>query len=150
MTIERKVGMGIAGQPSGGPTDVAEVFSTYLYTGNGSSGQTIDNGIDLAGEGGLVWLKLRDASDGHLRDDTERGANKYLSSNTNYGETNQGSKLTSFNSNGFTYGGYASGNDVVSFTFRKKSGFFDCVTYSGNGVAGMTVEIGRASCRERV
>ena len=35
MTIERKVGMGIAGQPSGA-TDVADVFSTHLYTGNGT------------------------------------------------------------------------------------------------------------------
>ena len=46
MTIERKVGMGIAGQPSGGATDVAEVFSTYLYTGTGGA-QSINNGIDL-------------------------------------------------------------------------------------------------------
>jgi hypothetical protein len=141
MTIERKVGMGIAGQPSGA-TDVAEVFSTHLYTGTGSAGQTIDNGIDLAGKGGLVWLKLRDAIDGHLIYDTERGANKYLSSNTNYGETNQGSKLTSFNSNGFTYGGYASGYDVVSWTFRKKEKFFDVVTWTGNDVSGRTIAHG--------
>ena len=43
MTIERKVGMGIAGQPSGGATDVAEVFSTYLYTGNAGV-NAINNG----------------------------------------------------------------------------------------------------------
>ena len=133
--------MGIAGQPSGA-TDVAEVFSTHLYKGTGSAGQTIDNDIDLAGKGGLVWLKLRDAIDGHLLYDTERGANKYLSSNTNYGETNQGSKLTSFNSNGFTYGGYASGYEVASWTFRKKEKFFDVVTWTGNGVAGRTVAHG--------
>ena len=35
---------------------VEDVFSTFLYTGNGST-QTITNGIDLAGEGGLVWNK---------------------------------------------------------------------------------------------
>ena len=35
---------------------VDDVVSSYLYTGNGST-QTITNGIDLAGEGGLVWLK---------------------------------------------------------------------------------------------
>ena len=40
------------------PLEVEEVFSTYLYTGNGST-QTITNGIDLAGEGGLVWIKKR-------------------------------------------------------------------------------------------
>jgi len=30
-----------------------------LYDGN-NSGQTITNGIDLSGEGGLVWTKARD------------------------------------------------------------------------------------------
>ena len=39
---------------------VEDVFSTYLYTGNGTT-QTITNGIDLAGEGGMVWLKNRGA-----------------------------------------------------------------------------------------
>ena len=52
MTIERKVGMGIAGQPSGGPTDVAEVFSTYLYDGVATGQMYVQNGIDLASEGG--------------------------------------------------------------------------------------------------
>jgi hypothetical protein len=37
---------------------IEDVFSTYLYTGNGTT-QTITNGIDLAGEGGLVWIKSR-------------------------------------------------------------------------------------------
>lgn len=34
------------------PIYVEDVFSTYLYTGNGST-QTITNGIDLAGKGGV-------------------------------------------------------------------------------------------------
>ena len=37
---------------------IEDVFSTYLYTGNAST-QTITNGIDLAGKGGLVWTKER-------------------------------------------------------------------------------------------
>lgn len=35
-----------------------DVFSTYLYTGTGTT-QTINNGIDLAGKGGMVWTKAR-------------------------------------------------------------------------------------------
>jgi hypothetical protein len=35
---------------------IEDVFSTYLYTGTGST-QTITNDIDLAGKGGLVWQK---------------------------------------------------------------------------------------------
>ena len=64
MTIERKVGMGIAGQPTGGAVNVADVFSTYLYTGTDAT-HVINNGIDLAGEGGLVWTKARHVSYGH-------------------------------------------------------------------------------------
>jgi hypothetical protein len=42
------------------PTYIEDVFSTWLYTGNGST-QTITNGIDLDGEGGLVWIKDRNS-----------------------------------------------------------------------------------------
>ena len=42
-----------------------DCFSTWLYTGNGST-QTITNGIDLAGKGGLVWTKKRSASAFHV------------------------------------------------------------------------------------
>ena len=43
---------------TGEVTNVENVFSTHLYTGTNSA-QTITNGIDLAGEGGLVWMKSR-------------------------------------------------------------------------------------------
>jgi len=42
---------------AGGGLDVDDVFSTYLFEGNGSAygsvSQTITNGIDHAGEGGI-------------------------------------------------------------------------------------------------
>ncbi len=40
---------------------VDDLFSTYLYKGNATA-RSINNGIDLAGEGGLVWSKTRDLS----------------------------------------------------------------------------------------
>ena len=40
--------MAAAGAAGGDATDVADVFSTYLYEGTGST-QTITNGIDLSG-----------------------------------------------------------------------------------------------------
>ena len=146
MTIERKVGMGIAGQPSGGAADVAEVFSTYLYTGTGAT-RTITNGIDLAGEGGLVWIKGRNQVYSHQIFDTERGATQRLEADGTGGQVAKTNSLTSFNSNGFSLGSendVNSGNpyDFASFTFRKKSGFFDCVTYSGNGVHGRAIAHG--------
>ena len=132
--------MGIAGQPSGS-TDVAEVFSTTLYTGN-STARSINNGIDLDGEGGLVWVKDRDAGKWHKLADTERGANKLLFSNEADMESTVANTITGFNSNGFSLGvgGTGNNNDVnttgtkyASWTFRKKKKFFDIVTYSGNG-----------------
>ena len=39
-------------------TYVDDVFSTFLYDGTGSA-QSINNGIDLSGEGGLAWIKSR-------------------------------------------------------------------------------------------
>ena len=141
MSIEKKL-LGIS--PSGGSAaDVAEVFSTYLYTGNGST-QTITNGIDLAGEGGLVWIKNRNASSGdHWIFDTERGVGRGLITHSTSGQTSvNNNSLKTFNSNGFYLGDYAGVNttsDMVSWTFRKKEKFFDVVTYTGNYTAGRTV-----------
>jgi len=148
MTIERKVGMGIAGQPSGS-TDVAEVFSTDFYDGSSSS-QTINNGIDLAGEGGMVWQKLRvhptppDGQDHYLRDTVRGGGHRLYSNKTNAESGDDGGM--SPNSNGFSIGsgtaGSLNGAKYVSWTFRKKKKFFDIVTYTGNGVAGREIPHG--------
>jgi hypothetical protein len=70
-----------AGAAGGDGAYIEDVFSTYLYTGNGST-QTITNGIDLAGEGGLVWIKRRDGADSHAIGDTARGSQKLIRSNT--------------------------------------------------------------------
>ena len=136
MTTEKKL-LGIS--PSGGATDVADVFSTYLYTGNNST-QTITNGIDLAGEGGLVWIKVRESNggeDSHRLYDTERGVGNSLRSDSTSATQTQSNSLGAFNSNGFYLNGAylgtnGNGYDYASFTFRKKSAFFDCVTFSGN------------------
>jgi hypothetical protein len=125
------------------PTYIEQIFSTFLYTGNGST-QTITNGIDLAGKGGLVWTKRRDASQSHGIWDTSRGANNQLFSDLTAGNNVVTDRLNSFNSSGFTVGSNASGPNIssatyASWTFRKQPKFFDVVTYTGNGVAGHTI-----------
>ena len=45
---------------------VDDVFSIDSWVGNGGSSQTKTNGIDLAGEGGLVWSKRVVGSHEHL------------------------------------------------------------------------------------
>jgi hypothetical protein len=122
---------------------VEDVFSTYLYTGTGSA-QTITNGIDLDGEGGLVWIKKRGSGAlKHLLYDTERGIYKDLNTNDTSAEDSASNNLTAFNSNGFSIGDgseVSSSSDTrASWTFRKAEKFFDVVTYTGNGVAGRTV-----------
>ena len=116
--------------------NVEEVFSTYLYNGTGAT-QSITNGIDLSGEGGMVWLKLRSQNlfDNSVYD-TERGAAERVVPNSTAEEFPRSSGLTSFNSDGFTLGGAGDENenneDLVSWTFRKAPKFFDVVTYTGN------------------
>jgi hypothetical protein len=118
------------------PTYVDDVFSTYLYTGNGGT-QTITNGIDLAGKGGLVWIKGRSGATDHALYDTARGATKDLVSNSAGIETTQSTGLTAFTASGFTVGALAKINTnadtYVSWAFREQPKFFDVVTYTGNG-----------------
>jgi hypothetical protein len=117
---------------------IEDVFSTYLYTGNAST-QTIVNGIDLSGKGGLVWLKPRAGTYGtlsHSLFDTLRGAGNYLSSNTTDAQVAAGTRLTAFNSNGFTLDSSAYNqpdSTYASWTFLEQPKFFDVVTYTGTG-----------------
>ena len=116
------------------PAYIEEVFSTYLYTGNETS-QTINNGIDLAGKGGLVWIKKRNASAFHILSDTARGIYNYLQSDSTDAQISNTGYVTAFNSDGFSIGGGGNINydNLVSWTFREQPKFFDVVTYTGNG-----------------
>jgi len=121
------------------PAYIEDVFSTYLYTGNGAT-QTITNGIDLAGKGGLTWFKSRASVSNHFLFDSARGTNKYLRSQlVNAEGTSTSDWISSFNSNGFSLGSNAflntSDESMVSWTFRKQPKFFDVVTYTGTGAA---------------
>jgi hypothetical protein len=115
---------------------VEDVFSTTLYTGN-SSTQTITNGIDLAGKGGLVWIKGRTTAFQHVLADTVRGPTKYLQSNSTSTEATAPNTVPSFSASGFTAGTdnqvNLSGDSFVSWTFREQPKFFDVVTYTGDG-----------------
>jgi hypothetical protein len=145
MTVERY----LMEAKKGEAVYVEDVFSTYLYTGNGAT-RTITNGIDLAGKGGLVWIKQRSGSQDHTIFDTARGVNNYIRSNSTGAQNSGGTYtdlLTAFSTTGFTLGadastaGFvnASGQTYASWTFRDQPKFFDVVTYTGNGVAGRQI-----------
>ena len=143
----KKLASGAAGAAGGAEAlNVEDVFSTYLYEGTGAT-QSITNGIDLAGEGGLIFFKDRTATANWAAFDTERGVQKRLIPNaTNAEYTANGTTvdmLSAFNSDGFTLGSHltanTNGSDFASWTWRKAPKFFDVVTYTGNGTAGKTV-----------
>jgi hypothetical protein len=124
---------------SAAPVYIEDVFSTWLYTGNDST-QTITNGIDLSGKGGLIWLKKRSNTSIHGLWDTARGGTKRLNTSAADAETTLVDSFT-FNSDGFTipaggssYLNESSANTYTSWTFREQPKFFDIVTYSGDSV----------------
>ena len=138
----------LLGEGAGGgiPNYIEDVFSTYLYTGNGST-QTITNGIDLSTKGGLVWFKARDTATSHNLIDSVRGINKYLRSDTTSAEATNGVGygIASFNTTGFsldppwTSSTNTTSTNYASWTFRKQKKFFDVVTYTGTGSTPQTI-----------
>jgi hypothetical protein len=122
---------------SGDANYIEDVFSTYLYTGNGTS-QTITNGIDLSTEGGLVWIKDRTLVENHNLFDTARGAGYSLISNETGGQGSfDGQRLSAFTTSGFSVGSRNAVNinasKFASWSFREQPKFFDVVTYTGTG-----------------
>jgi hypothetical protein len=129
-------GLGLAGGAISAKTYVDDVFSTFLYYGT-SGNQIIPNGIDLDGEGGLIWIKARDAGRSHSLTDTVTGIDKNLICNNQNQQATDADRIIAKSANGFTL--YGDGTNVnyanekyVSWTFRKAPGFFDVVTYNGD------------------
>ena len=118
------------------PNYIEDVFSTYLYTGNGAT-QTITNNIDLSTKGGLVWLKGRSLGYSNYLFDTVRGAGNSIYSNLQNAQASSATTLTAFGLTGFSIGSESDINEnattYVSWTFREQPKFFDVVTYTGTG-----------------
>jgi len=117
-------------------TYVDDVFSSYLWKGNATA-RSINNGIDLSGEGGMTWIKSRSVVKGNILNDTVRGAGNRLGSNDYSASASGTAWLSAFNSNGFSIGTDGDVNEnnetFSSWSFRKAPGFFDVVTFTGNG-----------------
>jgi len=131
-------------------TDVDEVFSTYLYTGTGAQ-QTINNGLDLLNEGGLVWHKARTAAtnNDHSLFDSETFTGSTFPVVQRAWESNVAGSLATrqpgftFTSTGFTTTSSgrsdSSGIDYVTWSFRRAPKFFDVVNYTGDGNTSKTI-----------
>ncbi len=120
---------------SGGGVEPEDVFSIDEYTGNDTS-KTIDNGIDLSGEGGFVIIKRADSTAQTSKIfDTARGTGKYITFQVP-AQVTDSATLTSFNSNGFTVGSDTLVNtnlgEYLAVTFREFEGFMDIISWAGN------------------
>jgi len=125
------------------------VFDSHLYTGTGNS-TTITNGIDLAGEGGMVWIKWTSGGaysvESHCLMDTERSSG---SASDQYGTftpflrpnqdvAQQNAYYLNFNSDGYEIDAasslvnHDSGGQYVGWTFGKAPGFFDIVKWNAS------------------
>jgi hypothetical protein len=135
----------------------SDYFNTKLYTGNGSTGQSI-TGVGF--EPSLTWLKLRSTTGNHGLFDAVRGATKRLQSNQTNAEDTVAS-FASFDSDGFTLSDASQNNSGETFaswnwkangtgsantdgsisstvSVNTTSGF-SIVSYTGNGTDGATV-----------
>jgi len=134
---------------TGGTNGMSDVFSTTLYTGNGTGGTTITNGIDLSGQGGLIWTKSRSSTYNHTLGDTVTGVNKYLYANMTADVDTSSAYYSAFNNNGYVIGDAGQATNAnelnantvtyVSWTFRKAPNFFDVVQITGDGTAGRNI-----------
>jgi len=130
-------------------TYIDDIFSTYVYKATGSSGQQINNGIDLTDKG-LVWFKGRSNAWSNALVDTVRGGTKLIYSDLKNDEGTFTDAITSFNNNGFTTGtnqfmNYASTHTYVSWSFKAVPGFMDVVTYTGDGQTSQQLSHGLSS-----
>jgi hypothetical protein len=148
-------------------------FKTVLYEGNGSTQYISNVGMDLETDGGLVWVKKRDAVHDHKLADSVRGATKIIESSTADAEITATGSINAFNANGFEVGSDSSvngnGNDFVAWVWKgggdavsntngditsqvsaNTDAGFSIVKYSGNTGANQTVGHGLSSTPEMV
>jgi len=135
-------------------------MDSTLWTGNGTS-QTIVNAGAFRPD--FVWIKCRTVTEQHQAMDSVRGASKVLNPNQTVAETTDTTKLTAFNSNGFSVGselavntngatyvgwqwqagqGSTSSNTsgtIASTVSVNTTAGFSIATYTGNGTGGATV-----------
>ena len=121
-------------------TPTVSPSSTTTHTGNpqpASVGPFTGTG---SARGGAIITKARTAGDPWGFYNTIAGPTKVLTTNANPYDTNAaGTEMLSFNNSGFSLGTNSNNapntnaQDIASFTFGLQKGFFDLVTYTGNG-----------------
>jgi hypothetical protein len=122
-------------------TYIENMFSLQVWPGTSHTvnPRSVVNNLDLSTDGGLVWIKERGGGQSHVLFDTIRGVTKALECAGSAAEETQTDGVTAFNTNGFTVGGGGKVNDTgknyANWSWKKTPGFFDVVSWTGNGSA---------------
>lgn len=122
---------------------VDDVFTPHLWHGDDGTNRTITTNIDLATDGGLVWVKNRTSVDDHALFDTVTnagaGTNKTILFTNMTSTSLRASDIKSTTTTGFTIGNSgrvnSSADDYVSYSFKQHDTFFKIVNYTGDGSA---------------
>lgn len=126
-------------------TNIDSIFNITKYVGTGAA-RSITTNLDMATDGGLVWLKDLDNVEQHNFQDTEgTGVTEaLLLPDTSAAQARVSpAAVTSFDTDGFSLGTSSDVNantdNFVAFSFKKTAGFFDIQTWTGNATAGRTI-----------
>lgn len=131
----KKLASGAAGAAGGAGLDVDDVFRIHPYIGNGTAGRTINVGLDMATEGGLVITKRRfGGTASFIMHDTGRGTNVNQALQGTAGEFTSSNYIRDLASTGFTVGSDydVNGNnqELCSWNFLENPDFFEVKTFS--------------------
>ena len=126
--------------------DPSEYFNTVLFTGNGANDHAI-TGVGFQPD--WVWLKGRNAADGHNLWDINRGVNKRIFTHNANAELADTNSLKSFDSDGFTMDNdtgingsgdtYVTWNWLASNTTASNSDGSITSTVSANQTSGFSI-----------
>ena len=143
MTPIQQLMLGVGGAKK---SYIDDAYSTTVWRGNNTA-RSINNGLAMTADGGMVWLKCREQNDRQpLIGDTVRGANNTLFTDATSPNSTQTTIITGYTSNGFSIGAgpnYVNENNTkyVSWNFKLTPKFFDCVTFTGNSNTSNTQQI---------
>ena len=150
--------------------DPSAYFQTKIFTGDGNDNRAITNDGNSDLQPDWIWFKNRNTTNSHNVLDSTRGVGKTLegTNNTN-AEGDTSTRLTSFDSDGFTVRTDPSvngnGNGIVAWQWKANGGTtssnssgsitstvqanttagFSIATWTGNGTGGATIGHGLGS-----
>jgi len=121
--------------------DPSAYFQTKIFTGDGNDNRAITNDGNSDLQPDWIWFKNRSTTNSHNVLDSTRGVGKVLEgTNSTSAEGDTSTRLTSFNSDGFTVRTDPSvngdGNGIVAWQWKANGGSRTTFTESGDNPGG--------------